>query len=187
MCEKSTMELDGKEGCYFRASLFAMRPPSRVPRPPSPFPLFLRQQLLEEVERARVVRLAEPEQCLLSYLRILVRSRHRDQCRNAFLARTLRECEHRGLTDFAIDGVVADNVVEASRRRVAGGLAKPEHRRSSCTAWDVRIARDLDQCGPNVGAVGECRREDRLLPHAASFVLRQRDEIFSRFSRRHHA
>jgi hypothetical protein len=54
MCEKSTIARDAKEGCYFRASLFAM-----MPLPYSD--LLLRQQLLEQVERSRVSRLAEPE------------------------------------------------------------------------------------------------------------------------------
>jgi hypothetical protein len=40
MCEKSTIVRDAKEGCYFRASLFAMIQPIGAS-------LFFRQQLLE--------------------------------------------------------------------------------------------------------------------------------------------
>ena len=47
MCEKSTIVRDAKEGCYFRASPFAM-----IAAPDAS--LFLGQQLLEQVERPRV-------------------------------------------------------------------------------------------------------------------------------------
>jgi hypothetical protein len=54
MCEKSTIARDAKEGCYFRASPFAMIASAARD-------LFLRQQLLEQVERPGISRLAEPE------------------------------------------------------------------------------------------------------------------------------
>ena len=54
MCEKSTIARDAKEGCYFRASLFAM-----ITLPAAS--LLLSQQLLEQIERPRISRLTEPE------------------------------------------------------------------------------------------------------------------------------
>ncbi len=82
MCEKSTIARDAKEGCYFGASLFAM-----IAAPDSG--LFLRQQLLEQVERTRVSRLPEPEKSLLPDLGILVRFGYGDQRRHSLVARAL--------------------------------------------------------------------------------------------------
>src|SRR6266550_6266639 len=126
MCEKSTIALDAKEGCYFEASLFAMIPAigldvaERVKSPVS----LLGQQLLEQIECSRIVRLTEPEQGLLAYLRILVGSRNCDQCRHTFVARPLRECEHRALTDFAVNAVVDHYVLEIRCCRLASGLSE---------------------------------------------------------------
>lgn len=53
MCVKSKIVQDAEEGCYFRASLFAMTV--------SLVELAFRQDLLEEIDRARIFRLAEPE------------------------------------------------------------------------------------------------------------------------------
>ena len=83
ICEKSTIARDAKEGCYFRASPFAMITACGAS-------LFLRQQLLEQVECTRIPRLAEPEQSLLPDLGISVRFCDCGQCRHSLVARTLR-------------------------------------------------------------------------------------------------
>jgi hypothetical protein len=54
MCVKSTIALDAKEGCYLGASPFAMIGSRRAS-------LFLRQQLLEKIDRPRIVGLAKPK------------------------------------------------------------------------------------------------------------------------------
>src|SRR2546423_4521286 len=121
-----------------------------------------RQQLLEKVDRARVVRLAEPKQSLLAYLGILVRSRYCDQRRNALVARTLRKREHRALTDFTIDTVIDDQTVEVTCRCLSCSLPQPEYRLSPGTPWQIRIARDPKERRPDVGAVGKSGGEKHL-------------------------
>src|SRR6478672_13101486 len=85
----------------------------------SPAMLLLRQQLLEQIQRPRIVRLTKPEQRFLADLRILVRARHRNECRHAFFPRSLRESEYRLLPHLTIYAVVDDDVFEIRRRRIA--------------------------------------------------------------------
>src|SRR6266516_5043697 len=143
----------------------------------------LGEQLLEQIQCSRVVRLTEPEQGLLAYLGILVGSRHCDQCRNTLVARPLRKSEHRALTDFAINAVVDHYVLEIRCRDLAGSLPQPEHCLSPGAAWEIRIARDSYERRPDVGAVGNGGRKDRLLSHASPLRLRDGHEIIRCFTR----
>src|SRR5438045_6173744 len=152
-----------------------------------PLPLPLREHLLEQVERSWVVRLTQPEQCFLADLGIFVRPRDCDQRRNPFLARPLRQCEHRALADLAIDAIVDHDLLEILRGSVACCLAEPEDSLRPGTVWEIRVSGNLEECRPDIGAVGERRREDRLLSHAALLALRQRDEVIGRLSRRYPA
>src|ERR1700716_1937386 len=90
-------------------------------------PLLLRQQLLEQVERARIVRLAQPEQRLFSNLRILVGSRDSDECGDTFVAGALRQCEYCLLANLAVDAIVENQRIEIGRCRVSRRLAEPEN------------------------------------------------------------
>src|SRR5689334_2623806 len=62
----------------------------------------LREQLLEQGNRSRIIRLAEPEHRLSSHFGIAMRLRDADQDRDALVLGALREREHDLLLHLAI-------------------------------------------------------------------------------------
>src|SRR5690349_15956175 len=145
------------------------------------------QNLLEQIQCSRITRLPKPEHCLLSDLGIPVVLRNRDQRRNPFIARSLRERKNRLLPHLAIDAVVYDDVGEPARRRLASGLTDPKHRLRAGRSWQVLIAGDPDQRRPDICAIDQRRREHSFLAHAASLGLSHRQQIIRGLASRHHA
>src|SRR5438105_2618295 len=82
-------------------------------------PLFLQENLFEERDGARVVRLPEPEHRLLAHLGIAVRARDLHQLRHAFVFRQLAEREDRFLLHLGV-GIVLDRAGDRRKRLPAG-------------------------------------------------------------------
>src|SRR5262249_27991069 len=90
-------------------------------------PLLLQQNVLEELRRARILRLAEPEHRLLADLRTAMVARDLDQFRPAFVSRELAEREPPFLLDLDLR-VVVDCARDGRNRLPAGLLRQPEQR-----------------------------------------------------------
>src|SRR5690242_3115925 len=88
----------------------------------------LGEELLEERQGPRVVRLAQPEDRLLPDLGVLVLARDPDQGRNPLVPGTLGEREDRLPPHLAVLGLVAGEGIEPAGRRLARGLGEPEDR-----------------------------------------------------------
>src|ERR1700693_2362498 len=81
-----------------------------------PGKLLFRQEFLQQIDRARIMRLSQPEQRLLSDLRILVGPRDRDECWNSFVPRALGQREHCLLSHLAVDAIVEHEVLQVRSR-----------------------------------------------------------------------
>src|SRR4029077_3765874 len=88
----------------------------------------LGQNLLEQCERAWVVRLAEPKQRFLAHARTGMCARDADQGRHAVVPRQLGQGEHRALLHFEPDAPVVHQLGEPAGRAFARRWTEPEDR-----------------------------------------------------------
>src|ERR1700747_331011 len=88
----------------------------------------LGQNLLEQCERAWVVRLAEPKQRFLAHARTGMGTRDADQGRHAVVPRQLGQGEHRALLHFELDAPVVHQLGEPARRGLPRRLTEAENR-----------------------------------------------------------
>src|SRR5207245_4485501 len=87
----------------------------------------LSQHLFEELERAGIVGLAEPEHGLLAHLGVAVGLRHFYQFRHAFVLRQLAQRKNRFFLHVRV-GIVFDGAGNCADRFLAGFLRQPEKR-----------------------------------------------------------
>jgi hypothetical protein len=90
------------------------------------------QNFLEEVERAGILALTEPEDCGLPQLAVRVGASDPDERRNSFVSRALGEGKDSLLPDFPITSAVARDRIQGPPRGGAGRLPQPE--KSRCAA-----------------------------------------------------
>src|SRR5437667_2457188 len=131
-----------------------VRPSARPP------PSGLREQLLEQGERPGILGLAKPENRLAPELRVAVRARDADQGGNPLVAGPLGQREHGAFFHLDGDARVVHQVGESTRRRVARGLAEPEHGGAPRLVGNGCIAGEAEQVRPDRDAVREDGGED---------------------------
>src|SRR5439155_1632465 len=122
-------------------------------------PVF-REQLLEQGERPGILGLAKPENRLAPELRVAVRARDADQGGNALVAGPLGQREHGAFFHLDGDARVVHQVGESTRRRVARGLAEPEHGGAPRPVGNGCVAGEAEQVRPDRDAVREDGGED---------------------------
>src|SRR2546425_4161115 len=125
------------------------------------------EQLLEQVDGARVVALPQPKDGFAPYARIFVGASDLNQRGNPDVARLLRKRKDSMLADVAVDVVIIDQVAEILHHGIARRLAQPKHRLIAHVGRYGAVASDLEQVGPHGHGVGEGSREDGLLGGAA--------------------
>src|ERR1043165_4696044 len=118
------------------------------------------QNLLEEPERPRVIRLPQPEQRLPPDGGVPVGPRDPDEDRHALVMAELGEREHCLLPHVAVLLLVLREVGETPGGGVAGVLAQPEDRVLPDRFRNPVILGQRQQIGPHLRAVGDRRGED---------------------------
>src|SRR5207253_6548017 len=165
-----------------RARTGSRAPPPTPPTPhtphtlPQPSPLF-GEDLLEQCDRPRVVRLTEPEEGLLTHARTGVGAGDADQGRHAFLMPQLRQGEHGALLHLELHARVVHQLAEPAGRGLAGRLTEPEDGRAPGLARQRGRAGETQQVGPDGDAVRQDGREYGVVASVPGAMRGEVEEI----------
>src|SRR2546427_1794342 len=132
--------------------------------------LLPQQNVFEELDRTRIVRLSEPEHRLLADLGVPIAARDLDQLRHAFVLRHLAEREHRFLLHLGV-GIVVNRARDRRERFLAGALREPEERLTADLPALV-ILRGVEKRRQRRRRLTDRQAERHLVAHLVAGILR---------------